>query len=84
MVICVGARSSGKTLFLSILKNREFDTDSLLVPTVGVNIFRVEIALSKKKKQVFDIRELGGELAPVWGDYIKTHNRCEMSRKPSI
>jgi len=74
MVICVGARSSGKTLFLSLLKNNEFDPDSLLVPTVGVNIFRIEIALSKKKREVFDIRELGGELAPVWADYIKSDN----------
>ena len=43
MVICVGGRGSGKTLILNLLRNKDFDTDSLLVPTVGVNIFRVEV-----------------------------------------
>ena len=31
-----------------------------------------EAACSKKSRgKIFDIRELGGQLAPVWGDYIK-------------
>ena len=72
-----------------ILRDRDFDPDTALVPTVGVNIFSVEIkeaaaeikgaadrikeaACSKKSRgKIFDIRELGGQLAPVWGDYIK-------------
>jgi len=73
MVICVGGRGSGKTLILNLLRNKEFDTDSLLVPTVGVNIFRVELPVGKKKKkEIVDIRELGGELAAVWADYVRT------------
>ena len=70
-------------------RDREFDPDTALVPTVGVNIFRVEIkeadteikgaadrikeaACGKKSRgKIFDIRELGGQLAPVWGDHIK-------------
>ena len=47
MVICVGGRASGKTLLLNLLRNKEFDTDTVLVPTVGVNIFRVEVILLK-------------------------------------
>ena len=53
-----------------------------LVPTVGLNIFHVELGQQegdkKKKKRKgdgdrsVDIRELGGQLAAVWADYIKT------------
>ena len=76
MVVCVGGSGAGKSLLLSLLRDRDFDPDTALVPTVGVNIFRVEVraAAGSKKKgkgEIFDIRELGGQLAPVWGDYIK-------------
>ena len=89
MVICVGGSGAGKSLLLSLLRDRDFDPDTALVPTVGVNIFRVEIketaleikgaadrikeaaCTRKSRGKVFDIRELGGQLAPVWGDYIK-------------
>ena len=74
MVICVGGRGAGKTLLLSLLRDRSFNPDSALVSTVGVNIFRLEISVNKKKKEILDIRELGGQLAPVWGDYIKSEN----------
>ena len=56
--------------------------DTQLVPTVGLNIFHVELGQQegdkKKKKRKgdgdrsVDIRELGGQLAAVWADYIKT------------
>ena len=52
------------------------------MPTVGLNIFHVELGQqegdNKKKKRKgdgirsVDIRELGGQLAAVWADYIKT------------
>ena len=89
MVICVGGSGAGKSLLLSLLRDGDFDPDTALVPTVGVNIFRVEIkeaaveikgaadrikeaACSRKSRgKTIDIRELGGQLAPVWGDYIK-------------
>ena len=74
MVICVGGQGAGKTLLLSLLRDRSFDRDSQLVSTVGVNIFsfRLEQSVSgKRKKETVDIRELGGQLAPVWTDYIK-------------
>ena len=63
---------AGKSLLLSLLRDREFDTDTALVPTVGVNIFKVEVRTEgSKRSEVIDIRELGGQLAPVWADYVK-------------
>ena len=42
------------------------------MPTVGVNIFKVELRTEgSKRRETIDIRELGGQLAPVWADYIK-------------
>ena len=72
MVICVGGQGAGKTLLLSLLRDRTFDKDTQLVSTVGVNIFRLELSIQgKRKKETVDVRELGGQLAPVWTDYIK-------------
>ena len=71
MVICVGASGSGKTLLLSLLRDRDLDPDTALVPTLGVNIFRVEVRTGRKKREEFTVRELGGQLAAVWGDYIR-------------
>ena len=60
---------------LSLLRDRTFDKDTQLVSTVGVNIFRLELSVQgKRKKELVDIRELGGQLAPVWTDYIKREN----------
>lgn len=73
MVICIGGSGAGKSLLLSLLRDREFDTDTALVPTVGVNIFKVELRTEGSKRgETIDIRELGGQLAPVWADYIKS------------
>ena len=59
-------------MLLSLLRDRSFDRDSQLVSTVGVNIFRLELSVQgTRKKETVDIRELGGQLAPVWTDYIK-------------
>ena len=71
MVVCVGGVGSGKTLLLKLLADRAFDPDSLLVPTVGVNIYSLALRSGKRKVSV-SIRELGGELAPLWGEYLKT------------
>jgi len=71
MVVCVGAKGSGKTFLLKLLLDREFDQDSVLVPTVGVNIFTKDLRCGKRTVPV-PIRELGGELAPLWVEYLKS------------
>ena len=64
MVVCVGGVGSGKTLLLKFLTEDQFEPDSYLVPTVGVNIYNKTIN-SGKRKLSLSIRELGGELAPL-------------------
>ena len=71
MVVCVGGPGSGKTLLLKLLTDNKFNQDSVLVPTVGVNIYNREVKYGKKKVSV-SIRELGGELAPLWVEYLKS------------
>ena len=71
MVVCVGGKGSGKTLLLKLLVDRNFEQDSVIVPTIGVNIFNKDIKCRKKKISV-SIRELGGELAPLWVEYLQT------------
>lgn len=69
MVVCIGAKGSGKTALLRALSEKEFDPDESLVPTVGVNLFNIRFKDAAKWKTL-DIRELGGELCPVWGTYL--------------
>jgi len=71
MVVCVGGVGSGKTLLLKLLTEDQFEPDSFLVPTVGVNIYNKTINTGKRKLSL-SIRELGGELAPLWVEYLKT------------
>lgn len=70
MVVCIGPRGSGKTALLRTLCDKEFDPDENLVPTVGVNLFSIQFKNSGKWKTL-DVRELGGELCPVWGSYLQ-------------
>ena len=74
MVLCIGGKGAGKTLLLSLLEDKNFNPDSCLVPTVGVNIFTVPVETGGKKKKTVEIpvRELGGELSPLWRDYLRT------------
>ena len=74
MVLCIGGKGAGKTLLLSLLEDKNFNPDSCLVPTVGVNIFTVRVETGGKKKKTVEIpvRELGGELSPLWRDYLRT------------
>lgn len=71
MVVCVGGKGCGKTLLLKSLLDRDFEHDSVIVPTVGVNIFSKDLKCGKKKFSV-SIRELGGELAPLWVEYLQS------------
>lgn len=63
MVVCVGGRAAGKTLLLSQLSDPQFCPDTALLPTVGVNLYRVCGVV---------VRELGSALAPAWPQYLQT------------
>jgi len=71
MVVCVGGSGSGKTLLLKLLCDKQFNKDTALVPTVGVNLYNKDIK-SGKKRAIVSIRELGGELAPLWLEYLRS------------
>lgn len=79
MVICIGARGAGKTVLLKALCDQEnFSLDKFVLPTVGVNIFRYPLpkSVGKGRKQAsLDIRELGGELAPIWQSYLSKETK---------
>ena len=73
MVLCIGGCGAGKTLLLSLLQDKNFNTDTSLVPTVGVNIFTILAQTGKKNTTVeIPIRELGGGPCPLWRDYLKS------------
>ena len=62
-------------MLLSLLEDKNFNPDSPLVPTVGVNIFRVTTGTARKDKKVeISVRELGGELCPLWRDYLRSES----------
>jgi len=71
MVICVGAVSAGKSFLLSALCEPSFQQDSYIVPTVGVNIFTLNI----DSRTHATIRELGGALCAVWSSYIASDTK---------
>lgn len=73
MVLCLGGVSSGKTLLLKHVTEPDQTTrDTLTLPTVGVNMYQLARRGARKKTQTVDIRELGGELSPLWPNYVKT------------
>lgn len=67
MILCLGPVGSGKTLLLKCLQNNEkIDNTTTAVPTMGTNIFTV-----KTEGKEYTIRELGGNMAPLWPMYFK-------------
>lgn len=66
MILCLGPLSSGKTLLLKNLQSNEnIDNTTTAVPTMGTNIFKVRI-----QDNIYEIRELGGAMAPIWSMYL--------------
>ncbi|KAJ8963487.1 hypothetical protein NQ318_018970 [Aromia moschata] len=66
MIICLGPVGSGKSLLLKKLQNYDsIDSTTTAVPTMGTNIFNVKI-----EDRVYEIRELGGAMAPLWSMYL--------------
>lgn len=86
MCLCLGPTGSGKTLLLRKLQNQDpIDLTTVTVPTIGTNI--VDIQLKNMAKIM--IRELGGEMAPIWKNYynnvkkiiyvVDASNLCQIS-----
>ncbi|XP_013187937.1 uncharacterized protein LOC106132911 isoform X1 [Amyelois transitella] len=89
-VLCLGPKGSGKTTLLKKLQNAEgIDYTYSPVPTIGTNIYDVHYFNKHGKKQVLSVREVGGEMAPLWGNYldgvekiiyvVDTSNLCQIS-----
>lgn len=67
MCLCLGPSKSGKTLLLKRLRGDEIEDATQTVPTNGVNLFII-----KSRDGHFDtvIKEIGGNLAPMWKHYF--------------
>ncbi|XP_022907977.1 ADP-ribosylation factor-like protein 16 [Onthophagus taurus] len=85
MCLCLGPSGSGKTLLLKKLQNwLSVDETTTAVPTVGTNIF-----LIKSGSNQHSVREIGGQMAPIWSNYftgikkliyvVDTSNLCQIS-----
>lgn len=71
-VIIVGAHSTGKTVLLRKLTGSgESDTLSKTIPTIGIHVEEIRQNPSSKKSPVIRLTELGGELAPLWTNYLQ-------------
>ncbi|XP_037964438.2 ADP-ribosylation factor-like protein 16 [Plutella xylostella] len=89
-VLCLGPKGSGKTTLLKKLQDvEEIDNTYSPVPTMGTNIFDLHYLDKAGKKQMMSIREVGGEMAPLWTNYldgvqkivyvVDTSNLCQIS-----
>ncbi|XP_063395430.1 ADP-ribosylation factor-like protein 16 [Cydia fagiglandana] len=89
-VICLGPTGSGKTTLLKRLQEAEgIDNTYSPVPTIGTNIYDIHYINKSGKKQTLSIREVGGEMASLWNNYldgvekvifvVDTSNLCQIS-----
>lgn len=85
MILCLGPTGSGKTLLLKRLQNDDsIDNTTTGVPTVGTNIFNI-----KFNDKAYEVREVGGRIAPLWHKYyngvekvvyvVDASNLCQIS-----
>ncbi|CAH1164138.1 unnamed protein product [Phaedon cochleariae] len=66
MIVCLGPVGSGKSLLLKSLQNSDsIDETTTAVPTIGTNIFDIRVG-----DNIFEVRELGGSMAPLWPVYL--------------
>lgn len=69
-VLCLGPKGSGKTTLLKKLQESEgIDNTYSPVPTVGTNLYDLHYQNRAGKKKKLLIREVGGEMAPLWTNY---------------
>ncbi|XP_074600456.1 ADP-ribosylation factor-like protein 6 [Brevipalpus obovatus] len=68
MILCLGLKNSGKTLFLRTLASypKSIGTKET-VPTVGTNLIHVSF---KRSNHSFTIQEIGGEMQQLWPQYF--------------
>ncbi|KAJ2946770.1 hypothetical protein O0L34_g12835 [Tuta absoluta] len=89
-ILCLGPKGSGKTTLLKKLQDAEgIDNTYSPVPTIGTNIYDINCVNKNGKKQIVTVREVGGEMAPLWGNYldgvekvifvVDTSNLCQIS-----
>ncbi|KAG6457754.1 hypothetical protein O3G_MSEX010487 [Manduca sexta] len=89
-VLCLGPKGSGKTTLLKKLQDAEgIDNTYSPVPTIGTNIYDIYYVNKSGKKQMLSVREIGGEMAPLWSNYldgvekviyvVDTSNLCQIS-----
>ncbi|XP_075991057.1 ADP-ribosylation factor-like protein 16 [Anticarsia gemmatalis] len=89
-VLCLGPKGSGKTTLMKKLQNAEGIDDTFSpVPTIGTNLYDIYYLNKHGKKQMLSIREIGGEMAPLWHNYldgvekviyvVDTSNLCQIS-----
>lgn len=70
-ILCLGPKGSGKTTLLKKLQDAEgVDYTYSPVPTIGTNIYDINYVNKHGKKQFVSVREVGGEMAPLWGNYL--------------
>lgn len=70
-ILCLGPKGSGKTTLLKKLQEAEgIDYTYSPVPTMGTNIFNISFLNKNGKKQVVLVREIGGEMALLWSNYL--------------
>lgn len=70
-VLCLGPKGSGKTTLLKKLQESEgIDNTFSPVPTVGTNIYDISYLNKHGKKQMLSVREIGGEMASLWRNYL--------------
>ncbi|CAH0405678.1 unnamed protein product [Chilo suppressalis] len=70
-VLCLGPKGSGKTTLLKKLQGAEgIDNTYSPVPTIGTNIYDIHYLNKHGKKQTVTVREVGGEMAPLWSNYL--------------
>lgn len=71
-VLCLGPKGSGKTTLLKKLQSAEgIDNTYSPVPTIGTNIYDITYISKNGKKQKLLVREIGGEMAPLWNNYLE-------------
>ncbi|XP_028029703.1 ADP-ribosylation factor [Bombyx mandarina] len=89
-VLCLGPKGSGKTTLMKKLEHAEgIDYTYSPVPTIGTNIYDIHYLNKNGKKQMLSVREVGGEMAPLWNNYldgvekiiyvVDTSNLCQIS-----
>lgn len=81
-VLCVGPKGAGKTTLLKKLQNAEcIDNTYSPVPTLGTNIYKYNYQNKAGKKKILVVREIGGEMASLWCNFLDGIEKVESCHK---